>query len=34
MDMGGASLFSKMPEVNAWWEKMLPAQGKVPYDSI
>ena len=32
MDMGGHRFFSKMPEVNAWWEKMLPTQGNVPYD--
>ncbi len=27
MDMGGHRFFSKVPEVNAWWEKMLPTQG-------
>ena len=27
MDMGGHRFFSKIPEVNAWWEKMLPMQG-------
>ena len=27
MDMGGHRFFSKVPEVNAWWEKMMPAQG-------
>ena len=32
MDMGGHRFFSKVPEVNAWWEKMLPAQGALPYD--
>ena len=26
MDMGGHRFFSKMPEVNAWWQKMLPTQ--------
>ena len=32
MDMGGHRLFSKVPEVNEWWEKMLPTQGALPYD--
>ena len=32
MDMGGHRFFSKVPEVNEWWEKMLPSQGAVPYD--
>ncbi|MBQ6147581.1 NAD(P)/FAD-dependent oxidoreductase [Candidatus Saccharibacteria bacterium] len=32
MDMGGHRFFSKVPEVNAWWEKMLPTQGSLPYD--
>ena len=27
MDMGGHRFFSKAPEVNAWWEKVLPVQG-------
>ena len=27
MDMGGHRFFSKVPEVNEWWEKMLPTQG-------
>ena len=26
MDMGGHRFFSKVPEVNAWWEQMLPMQ--------
>ena len=26
MDMGGHRFFSKVPEVHAWWEKMLPTQ--------
>ena len=26
MDMGGHRFFSKVPEVNEWWEKMLPQQ--------
>lgn len=32
MDMGGHRFFSKVPEVNDWWEKMLPTQGALPYD--
>lgn len=32
MDMGGHRFFSKIPEVNAWWEKMLPMQGRPSYD--
>ncbi|MGI6205615.1 MAG: NAD(P)/FAD-dependent oxidoreductase [Anaerovoracaceae bacterium] len=27
MDMGGHRFFSKIPEVNAWWQEMLPMQG-------
>lgn len=34
MDMGGHRLFSKIPEVNEWWEKMLPMQGKPASDDI
>ncbi len=34
MDMGGHRFFSKVPEVNDWWEKMLPTQGAMPYDDI
>lgn len=34
MDMGGHRFFSKVPEVNAWWEKMLPTQGALPHDDI
>ncbi len=34
MDMGGHRFFSKVPEVNEWWEKMLPTQGSLPYDDI
>ena len=34
MDMGGHRFFSKVPEVNEWWEKMLPTQGALPYDDI
>ena len=32
MDMGGHRLFSKVPEVNEWWEKMMPTQGLLSYD--
>ena len=34
MDMGGHRFFSKVPEVNAWWEKMLPTQGALPHDDV
>ncbi len=34
MDMGGHRFFSKMPEVNEWWEKILPSQGALAYDDI
>lgn len=34
MDMGGHRFFSKIPEVNAWWDKMLPMQGHPTYDDI
>ena len=32
MDMGGHRFFSKIPEVNAWWDKMLPGQGAASAD--
>lgn len=32
MDMGGHRFFSKVPEVNAWWEQMMPTQGKPSFD--
>ena len=32
MDMGGHRFFSKVPEVNAWWDRMLPRQGAPAYD--
>ena len=32
MDMGGHRFFSKMQEVNDWWEKILPQQGAPSYD--
>lgn len=32
MDMGGHRFFSKVPEVNDWWERMLPTQGALPWD--
>ena len=34
MDMGGHRFFSKMPEVNRWWEEMLPLQGSPSKDDI
>ncbi len=34
MDMGGHRFFSKMPEVNEWWDKLLPMQGAPSYDDI
>lgn len=34
MDMGGHRFFSKIPEVNEWWENMLPSQGSKPMDDI
>lgn len=34
MDMGGHRFFSKVPEVNAWWDAMLPRQGFPSYDDI
>ena len=34
MDMGGHRFFSKVPEVNEWWQKMLPLQGAPTYDDI
>ena len=34
MDMGGHRFFSKIPEVNAWWDHMLPMQGNPTYDDI
>lgn len=34
MDMGGHRFFSKVPEVNDWWEKMLPAQGGPAKDDL
>ena len=32
MDMGGHRFFSKIPEVNAWWQEMLPMQGAPAMD--
>ena len=32
MDIGGHRFFTKVPEVNAWWEDMLPLQGALPLD--
>ena len=34
MDMGGHRFFSKVPEVNEWWENMLPTQGRPSFDDI
>ena len=34
MDMGGHRFFSKVPEVNEWWDKMLPMQGSKSFDDI
>lgn len=34
MDMGGHRFFSKIPEVNQWWNNMLPLQGGPAYDDI
>lgn len=34
MDMGGHRFFSKVPEVNAWWDHMLPMQGSMSKDDI
>ena len=34
MDMGGHRFFSKMPEVNKWWNEMLPMQGSPSYDDL
>ena len=32
MDMGGHRFFSKVPEVNAWWDELLPRQGRPAKD--
>ncbi len=32
MDTGPHRFFSKVPEVNQWWEKIMPEQGSLPYD--
>ena len=32
MDMGGHRFFSKIPEVNEWWDQILPMQGAPSYD--
>ncbi len=34
MDMGGHRFFTKVPEVNAWWDMMLPKQGAPASDDI
>ena len=32
MDMGGHRFFSRVQEVNDWWEEMMPRQGSPSYD--
>lgn len=32
MDMGGHRFFSKVTEVNEWWENLLPLQGQLSWD--
>ncbi len=34
MDMGGHRFYSKVSEVNEWWEKMMPVQGKAAFDDL
>ena len=34
MDMGGHRFFSKDPDVNRWWNEMLPVQGSPSMDDI
>ena len=34
MDMGGHRFFSKVPEVNAWWDELLPRQGAPAKDDL
>lgn len=34
MDMGGHRFFSKVPEVNTWWQNLLPMQGSPSKDDI
>ena len=34
MDMGGHRFFSKVPEVNEWWQQLLPMQGKPSQDDL
>ena len=34
MDMGGHRFFSKIPEVNEWWERLMPMQGAPSYDDL
>lgn len=34
MDMGGHRFFSKIPEVNKWWDELLPLQGSPTKDDI
>ncbi len=32
MDIGGHRFFTKVPEVSAWWDRMLPRQGAPAFD--
>ena len=32
MDMGGHRFFSKVDDVNKWWEEMMPTQGALSFD--
>ncbi|MBR6022849.1 MAG: NAD(P)/FAD-dependent oxidoreductase [Kiritimatiellae bacterium] len=34
MDMGGHRFFSKVPEVNEWWKRMMPPQGAPAKDDL
>lgn len=34
MDIGGHRLFSKLPEVNEWWQNLLPLQGLPSKDDV
>ena len=34
MDLGGHRFFSIVPEVNKWWEQMMPAQGVKSIDDL
>ncbi|MBR4582878.1 MAG: NAD(P)/FAD-dependent oxidoreductase [Bacteroidales bacterium] len=34
MDIGGHRLFSKLPEMNEWWQNLLPLQGQPSKDDV